>query len=220
MPQASGGNDYGHAVDGSRMSHGTAKATERNKLPWISIELERAAAIHSLAIYVYAPNDAPSRSLGKYEVHVGDHSNDRKVTCSLPKKSEPSHDGLPLLIPCGGGVVTGAHSHVTLSLSGETRDNEGQRTIVVSEVCAPASKHISAHAHAISPGPPAQLAVFGHAASPAPPSSPRMWGAVAHEVNERFEGAHASDDSDEAGVLMHVWDGFEDEARTTRSAAA
>jgi len=183
-------NEPGRCIDGSRMTLCTIKsgAGSALRLPWISVRFTPSpAAVHSLAMYRYDPSGSwAGRALGAFEVWVGDSFGHRRVQCSsasLPAKTEPHNDGVPVDVPCGGAVG----EYVTLQQAGEAHGHD--RQILLSEL------------QVFTPSP--------LSAAPVPPPAPRLAGEVAQQVNARYEKARPSAVLAEGGVLVHIYDGFE-----------
>ena len=90
-------------VDGSRMTFCLPRAADAHSLAWISLRLSSgAAAIDSVAIFMYRPFDSSFR-LSPYGVWAGDSFGARQVECALRSSSaEPTHGGIPAIISCGG----------------------------------------------------------------------------------------------------------------------
>ncbi|KAL3923665.1 MAG: hypothetical protein SGPRY_004148, partial [Prymnesium sp.] len=154
-----------------------------------SSNVNEATPIDSIGIFVYQPFDSSFR-IAPYEVCAGDAPNDCQVECPLPPSPEPSHGGEASIVQCHGA----RHSHVTIRQTGPTRINGNMRRMFISEVVV-----FKASSKAVEKSHGTNAVV--------------QRGEVAMEISARFDRGRPTDVVGDGGVLLHVFDGYEEEQR-------
>ena len=155
---------------------------------WLSVRVRSGVQIDSIGIFVYRPWSSDFR-LAPYEVWAGDAFGDvgsSAVQCTLPTSptaAEPTHGGTPTIVSCHGVVKP----YLTLRQLGDPK------RWFISEVEVYTAEDRDASR-------PAAWA-------------PKQRGEVATAINRRFERGAPSNVLAEGGVLVHIFDDYEDEQR-------
>ena len=203
-----------NCVDGSRMTFclpepakGESEAGDDGG-PWLSVRVKPGSVIDTVAIFVYQPWDS-DYALSPYEVHAGDSYGDTAAggeACALQEgRVEPGHGGVPAIALCGGV----AREYVTVRLTGGDASN---RRMFINEVAVYAAGPAAAAAAAADAGAGAATTSKKDTKNKPKNRAPKV-GDVAAAINARFEAGRPSDVHAEGGVLVHVFDGYEEEAR-------
>jgi hypothetical protein len=155
---------------------------------WLSLRV-KPVPIDSVALYIYYGWDD---ALAPYEVWLGRWHGDLELQCTLESSGEPSHYGVPALAWCHGAT----RPYVTVR-----KLTRGKR-MFLSEVLVYGRQDTQACTGIMTGVLDAQ-----EVRSPSPRGTVSE---VVEGINARFERGRPSNDLAEAGVLVHIWDGYED----------
>ena len=207
-----------NCVDGSRMTFCLPEPAAKGEGseagdggPWLSVRVKPGSVIDTVAIFVYQPWDS-DYALSPYEVHAGDSYGDTAAggeACALQEgRVEPGHGGVPAIALCGGV----AREYVTVRLTGGDASNRRMFINEVAVYAAAGPAAAAAAAAAADAGAGAATTSKKDTKNKPKNRAPKV-GDVAAAINARFEAGRPSDVHAEGGVLVHVFDGYEEEAR-------
>ena len=191
-------------IDGSLVSGCVNAVYSAPPSKWFSARVDedstdsKRPVVSHVALYLYRPWGG--MQLAPFEVWLGSAPGVANVTvdggvsvhgdavlCAGPIVDEPSHQGTPLMVECCAAAVSAQR----------TRD---LRHVTVRHIGAPRGFYLS------------ELVVYELAALPPAtstlPRPPPL--AVVVDLNERWRRGQPSNDTRDAGVLVHMFDAYED----------
>ena len=177
------GGDALACIDGSRIS-GCKSALGSRGLGWFSVEIPSGTRVDRVELYVYKPFIAHGNQVGEalapYEIWLGNSAGD-----SGPQATR-----------CGATVYQEPSPDALPAIvSCATADQGSKSFVTVKQVGEPEVRHFYIN----------ELVVYAPVQR-RPLPAPRD---VARMVNERFQKGAPNDAVDEAGVLVHVFDDYE-----------
>lgn len=171
-------------IDGSRITSCASQASSDGSLNWLSVQIAKGARVRSVAIYAGASAETSEVLLAPFELWVGnafgDMSSSSAVQCGNGNAPFAEPDNPKKDVPLWMGCQDARGTHVTLATN---------RGIHLDEILI------------FAPIESGQSEM---------PQSGRRYGEVAQMLNRRFEHARPSNDIAEGGVLVHMFDTYED----------
>ena len=175
-------------VDGSRVSWCMPGPPGE---AWLSVHLPPGRTVHSVELHVFYPWGDASYQLSPYEVWAGDRVGARTIRCNATlatARGLPTADGVPAIVPCLG-VHTDTMPFITVRQAEES-DGSSKKYMRLNEIVV------------YAPSPPRGMLL---SSQPGGPNGSMM----AATISRRFEDGVPSNDAAAAGVLVHVFDDYE-----------